>query len=81
MAANIHSLAMELGILKNGESTHLKIGSKCDGRAFRLAILRGDSGAHYRHPLGDYLGMTKPETSEALGHIQTALYAIKDALK
>tara|TARA_R110000772_G_scaffold101594_1_gene202058 strand:+ start:278 stop:541 length:264 start_codon:yes stop_codon:yes gene_type:complete len=78
-AATLHTLALELGIIAEGEETHLKEGSKVDGRAFRLALLKPNSTAHHRHPLGDYLGMTMPETGAALGHLVTALRATKNA--
>ena len=79
VADQIHSLALELGIVKDSEATHLEIGSNFYGRAFRLALLKKGESAHYRHPLGDYLGMTKPETEAALGHIITALHAARNA--
>ena len=73
---NVHLLAVDLGILSPNDKTNLDIGSKYYGRAFRLALREGGSTGRERHPLGDYLGMTKTEASEALGHIQTTLYAI-----
>ena len=74
----IHSLCLDLGILVEGEKTHLALGSKINGRAFRLAKIEPDNHGWYRHPLGDYLGMTKSEASAALGHILDTLYAVDD---
>lgn len=71
----IANLAIQLGITKPGESTALEHGSKFYGRAFRLVLMKEGSTEHHRHPLGDYLGMTKPETSDALGHILNTLWA------
>lgn len=77
LAARLDDLSQELGLIREGESTHLQEGSKYNGRAFRLVLLRQTSTAHHRHPLGDFLGMTKPETEDALGHLVTALNAVK----
>ena len=77
LAARLDHLSQDLGLTQEGESTHLQEGSKYNGRAFRLVLLQPSSTAHHRHPLGDYLGMTKPETEGALGHLVTALNAVK----
>ena len=77
LVTRIDDLSLEIGLIQEGELTHLQEGSKYNGRAFRLVLLRQSSTAHHRHPLGDYLGMTKPETEDALGHLITALNAVK----
>ena len=57
------------------------MGSKLNGRAYRLYFTEGDSGAHHRHPAcpdsEGYLGMTKAEAWEALNHIGNVLYLAK----
>jgi hypothetical protein len=76
--STIHTLATQLGVIKEGESTLLNMGSKLNGRAFRLALLKIGSTAEHRHPLGDYLGRTKSEAGATLGHIMTTLDAVKN---
>jgi hypothetical protein len=78
-ASDLHNLAVDLGIIKDGEGTRLTEGSKVNGIAFRLSIKKPNSSAHHRHPLGDYLGMTKPEASAAIHWIVNTLHVVKDA--
>ena len=72
----IGEMANDLGLIGSDEELRIDLGSKLYGRAFRLWVKVPDSTGHMTPPFGRYLGMTKPETMDALNNISETLNAV-----
>ena len=76
----IQNVASRLGVIGLLDETHMDMGSKINGRAFRLFLTKqGKRGTHHTHPCAPrnigYLGMTKSEANDSLGFILDTLFA------
>ena len=69
-------MANDLGLIGSDEELRIDLGSKLYGRAFRALGQGTDSTGHMTPPFGRYLGMTKPETMDALNNISETLNAV-----
>ena len=72
----IGEMAHKLGLIGSDEELRIDLGSKLYGRAFRLWVKEPHSTGHMTPPFGRYLGMTKPETMDALNNISETLNAV-----
>lgn len=75
----IEEMCHDLGLIKSDEELRIDLGSKYYGRAFRLWVKAPNSTGHNTPPFGRFLGMTKPETMEALNLISETLSAVQKA--
>jgi hypothetical protein len=75
--AHIEKMCHELGLIKSDEELRIDLGSKYYGQAFRLWVKAPDSTGHNTPPFGRFLGMTKPETMEALNLISETLHVVQ----
>lgn len=80
LVAHVQALRAH-GMIGADETVGLDHGSKTYGRAFRLFLKRGSSGAHYSPPMGGsggYLGMTKADAFDRLTTLTGAIYDVTD---
>jgi len=77
----IGQMANNLGLIGSDEELRVDLGSKLYGRAFRLWVKEPYSTGHMTPPFGRYLGMTKPETMDALNNISETLSAVVRSVK
>lgn len=74
----LHSELMQSGLIPSAARVHIQRGSRTYGRAWRLHVIREDSGAHYNVPCcPDYLGWTGAEARNTCAWIADILRAAR----
>ena len=83
MLASIDKSAHALGLLADGETTGMNHGSKINGIAYRLYMLKPGSTGEWNHPAFSagqcFLGMTAGEADKTLSVIQDVLWNVQYA--
>jgi hypothetical protein len=69
---------LQVGLIPASARVHIQRGSAANGRAWRLNVIREDSGAHYNVPgCPDYIGWTGAEARLTCGWIADVLRAAR----